>query len=442
MKRTSSFFSSKRSGLILGAALGVSTLLAGVSFAQGSVQQWGGGLTIPNSIDNTAITIKKIFLSPTGIMQENAPIELNGIDGIVKVQWSNSLAEPSAGRIMTTNLQVGNTVKFSALNCSWQGIGTIEQPGTGNNCLLITDGDGNVSLTRDASPFLPSASEPQLWKPSTTWSNNAYYKPISGDPTNGTIKLRIGVNPTVNMDWNDAQLIVRAPIESRSEFRLRTTATTGWDLNHVYGQQNNTLQTSFNNNFASNRLEITTFSKRSTGNSSTILIDSKEPMYPTKVNLEGKMAVSQYLTVGHPTSFVPGTNDKLFVNGSTRANAYYYNSDAKYKTNVALIDNALEKISALHGYSYYNKLSEKNDIGIIAQEVEKVFPELVQTDTEWYKSVSYGNLIAPVIQAVQELAGKLEALTVSMNDLFDKYVSQQAQIDALEKRLQSLEQAK
>lgn len=39
MKRTSSFFSSKRSGLILGAALGVSTLLAGVSFAQGSIPQ-------------------------------------------------------------------------------------------------------------------------------------------------------------------------------------------------------------------------------------------------------------------------------------------------------------------------------------------------------------------------------------------------------------------
>lgn len=157
---------------------------------------------------------------------------------------------------------------------------------------------------------------------------------------------------------------------------------------------------------------------------------------------QGTAKVVNYLTVGHPTSFVPTTTDKLFVNGSTRANAYYYNSDAKYKTNVALIDNALEKISALHGYSYYNKLSEKNDIGIIAQEVEKVFPELVQTDTEWYKSVSYGNLIAPVIQAVQELAGKLEALTVSMNDLFDKYADQQSQIDALEKRLQSLEQAK
>lgn len=47
-----------------------------------------------------------------------------------------------------------------------------------------------------------------------------------------------------------------------------------------------------------------------------------------------------------------------------------------------------------------------------------------------------------MIQAVQELAGKLEALTVSMNDLFDKYADQQSQIDALEKRLQSLEQAK
>ena len=129
-----------------------------------------------------------------------------------------------------------------------------------------------------------------------------------------------------------------------------------------------------------------------------------------------------------------------------RANAYYYNSDARYKANIAVLTSPLEKLLSLHGYSYYNKLSEKNDVGVIAQEVEKVFPELVQTDTQGYKTVAYANLVAPLIEAVKELAGKVDVLTVSVNNLFDKYISQQlqiktqqSQIDALNARLQALE---
>lgn len=162
--------------------------------------------------------------------------------------------------------------------------------------------------------------------------------------------------------------------------------------------------------------------------------------------LQGTVKATSYLTVGHPIDFVPTTTDKLFVNGSVRANAYYYNSDARYKANIAVLTSPLEKLLSLHGYSYYNKLSEKNDVGVIAQEVEKVFPELVQTDTQGYKTVAYANLVAPLIEAVKELAGKVDVLTVSVNNLFDKYISQQlqiktqqSQIDALNARLQALE---
>jgi hypothetical protein len=80
---------------------------------------------------------------------------------------------------------------------------------------------------------------------------------------------------------------------------------------------------------------------------------------------------------------------------------------------------------------------------VIAQEVETVYPELVQTDADGYKSVEYGNLVAPIIEAIKELAHK-------MDSLFTLYVSQQAKIDvleakqskmdALEARLQLLEQ--
>ena len=153
-----------------------------------------------------------------------------------------------------------------------------------------------------------------------------------------------------------------------------------------------------------------------------------------KLDVRGNASITENLIIGHDAAFDPGS-DRLNVNGSARANAYYYNSDAKYKSDITPLTSALDKILKLNGYSYYNKLSEKNDIGVIAQQVEKVFPSLVQTDADGYKSVAYGNLVAPLIEAVKELSAKID-------ELFDKYVDQQAQIDALEARIQALENNK
>lgn len=54
--------------------------------------------------------------------------------------------------------------------------------------------------------------------------------------------------------------------------------------------------------------------------------------------------------------------------------------------------------------------SSKRSSLVLAQEVEKVFPELVQTDAQGYKSVAYGNLVAPLIEAVKELSVKIDEL--------------------------------
>ena len=50
------------------------------------------------------------------------------------------------------------------------------------------------------------------------------------------------------------------------------------------------------------------------------------------------------------------------------------------------------------------------DLGVIAQEVEEVFPELVRTGTDGYKQVNYMGLIGPLIEAVKELDARVEAL--------------------------------
>lgn len=54
--------------------------------------------------------------------------------------------------------------------------------------------------------------------------------------------------------------------------------------------------------------------------------------------------------------------------------------------------------------------SSKHSALVLGQEVEKVFPELVQTDAQGYKSVAYGNLVAPLIEGVKELSVKIDEL--------------------------------
>ena len=54
---------------------------------------------------------------------------------------------------------------------------------------------------------------------------------------------------------------------------------------------------------------------------------------------------------------------------------------------------------------------------MIAQEVEKVFPEIVSTNNKGYKSVEYGNLVAPLIEAIRELNNKIDAQAKEINTL-------------------------
>ncbi len=63
--------------------------------------------------------------------------------------------------------------------------------------------------------------------------------------------------------------------------------------------------------------------------------------------------------------------------------------------------------------------NEGHDIGVIAQEVEKVAPEVVTTRENGYKAVKYEKLVALLIQAVKELSGEVDSLRKEIADLRD-----------------------
>ena len=114
-------------------------------------------------------------------------------------------------------------------------------------------------------------------------------------------------------------------------------------------------------------------------------------------------------------TFNPSTGN-LVAGGTVTAN-----SDEKLKTNIKTIDNALDKVLSLRGVEYDRIDTLEHQIGVIAQEVEAVLPEIVHTDPETgMKSVAYGNLSALFIEAIKEVAIDCE-LFKSHNMMGSKY---------------------
>ena len=64
----------------------------------------------------------------------------------------------------------------------------------------------------------------------------------------------------------------------------------------------------------------------------------------------------------------------------------------------------------MRGVSYNKIDSKENSIGVIAQEVEKVLPEVVHTDGEGMKSVAYGNIVGVLIEAIKDQQRQIDEL--------------------------------
>jgi hypothetical protein len=87
-------------------------------------------------------------------------------------------------------------------------------------------------------------------------------------------------------------------------------------------------------------------------------------------------------------------------------------SDARVKKNITTIKKALDKVLQLRGVSYQrtDMDSDKTHIGVIAQEIQQVLPEVVSEDDKGHLSVAYGNIIGVLIEAIKEQHTQIETL--------------------------------
>jgi hypothetical protein len=103
-----------------------------------------------------------------------------------------------------------------------------------------------------------------------------------------------------------------------------------------------------------------------------------------------------------------GVTGNITASGTVTAADFNTTSDISLKQNINVIDSALSKISQLNGYTFNWKNNDKEAVGIMAQEVEKVLPQIVATGEDGYKKVSYDSLIPLLIEAVKELSAKVK----------------------------------
>jgi hypothetical protein len=85
-------------------------------------------------------------------------------------------------------------------------------------------------------------------------------------------------------------------------------------------------------------------------------------------------------------------------------------SDERLKTDISTIDYALDKLKQLRGVTYRRKETLHPGMGVIAQEVRDVIPEVVHVGSDGILSVAYGNLVGLLIEAVKELEARVEEL--------------------------------
>ncbi|RLD74169.1 MAG: hypothetical protein DRJ07_19920, partial [Bacteroidetes bacterium] len=136
------------------------------------------------------------------------------------------------------------------------------------------------------------------------------------------------------------------------------------------------------------------------------------------------------------------TTYAAYFNGDAYATGTWNSSDKRWKKNISTLNSSLDKIIKLRGVTFDWNIERYPDkgfdnsiqIGVIAQEVEKVLPELVKTDTDGYKAVAYDKLTAVLIEAVKEQQKQIEELKEKNNTLS----AQVSEIDALKAEMNEL----
>ena len=182
------------------------------------------------------------------------------------------------------------------------------------------------------------------------------------------------------------------------------TVPTGSDTLYTAGDGLTLTGTEFTNSAKDQTVELL---------GENIIVNGTYPSFQItgSINTDTTYTASNGLILSGSTFLMSGTySGSLNVTGDITA---YSSSDRRLKDNITPISNPIEKIMSIGGYEYdWNTKSNKegHDIGVIAQEIEKILPDIVKIRGDGYKAVNYERIVALLIEAVKDQQAQIDEL--------------------------------
>jgi len=99
----------------------------------------------------------------------------------------------------------------------------------------------------------------------------------------------------------------------------------------------------------------------------------------------------------------------ITITGTSSAADFKSTSDINLKENLEVIQSPLQKLQNINGYTFNWKENGEEAVGVVAQEVEQIFPQLVNVGEDGNKRVNYDALVPVLIEAIKELNNKLDS---------------------------------
>lgn len=380
-------------------------------------------------------TNERLTIGSAGNVTINAPasgntLAVNVIDGNNNISLSNGVFDASITTYSSRGLQIVTTstypISFLTNSTDRMIIGsagnvTIAAPSSGQS-LAITSVGGTTTALSILGVSSGRAAIELVANAGTLGTTGLYIGQLSDDSAlilnRSASTLGLGANATVAISMNSTGNVSIAAPSNGSPGLTVTGNSSGQAA--FFSSDTSQINTIWTNGTVRGFIQAYTAGSAVlfgaldagyglnlySGGSSRVAIDSS-----------GGVTVSNSIGVGTTAS---GTTGEIRATNNITA---YYSSDARVKTNVEAIPNALDKVNQIRGVTFDwtqeyidehggedDYFMRRHDVGVIAQEVEAVLPEVIATRSDGMKAVKYDRIVALLIEAIKEQNVTINAL--------------------------------
>ena len=392
----------------------------------GSVSSEGGTFTVTSNATNANTASTIVARDGSGNFAAGA-ITASSFTGALSGNASTATA-------LATGRTIGMTGDVVWTSASFDGSGNVTGTATiqANSVALGTDTTGNYVQSVANGSYLTgggSASEGTALTLGVDATNaNTASKVVardgSGNFSAGTITAALTGNASTATTLATARTIGGVSFNGSANINLPGVNTSGNQATSGNAGSATVLQTartingvSFN---GSSNISLSLANLGFTGASNANYITNNNQLtngagYTTSVGDITGVTAGTNLNGGGSSGSVTLNLDSTITVTTVNAGTVNTTSDERAKKDITPITGALNKVQQLGGYSFTLKETDERSSGVIAQEVQKVMPELVQEGAEGLLAVQYGNMVGLLIEAIKEQQVQIDALTTKLN---------------------------